>query len=200
MTLHPHLGDRLLPYRGPEDDPVPLEGEFLASVAVILREGPAAPEILLVRRALLERDPWSGHMALPGGKKEARDASLMHTAIRETGEETAIPPERLGMPLGRLGLVAPRNPNLPLLSVVPFVFIVPAGTSARVASPELSEVLWVPIPRLMDPGSRATYRHRLGEITVPFPAFDLGGRIVWGLTHRVLEDLLGRVATFEDER
>lgn len=196
---HARLADRLVPYAGASDDPSPVQGGFLASVAVILRPGPLALELLLVRRAIAERDPWSGHMALPGGKKDAADSSLLRTALRETREEAAIPEILLGTPLGRLEVVTPRNPDLPPVSIVPFVFLVPEATPAHVASAELSEVLWVPTSRLADPGARTTYLHRLGAVNVSFPAFDLEGRVVWGLTHRILEDLVGRLPAFDED-
>ncbi len=187
------LSPRLLPYTGAEDDPTPHPDGFLASVALILRPAPLSPELLFIRRAVFEGDPWSGHMAFPGGRKDPADPSLLHTALRETREETALPLDDVGSPLGRLSLVAPRTPHLPPLSVVPFVFTVPESTPARVASPELAETLWVPVSHFYDPKTRTTYRRRLGGVDLTFPAFDLGERIVWGLTHRIVEDFLARL-------
>ena len=40
-----------------------------AAVALILRDpGDASLEFLLIKRADYEGDPWSGHVALPGGR------------------------------------------------------------------------------------------------------------------------------------
>ncbi|MEZ5557393.1 MAG: hypothetical protein R3E86_02440, partial [Pseudomonadales bacterium] len=51
-----------------------------AAVAVILREVPAAgdcqTEILFIQRAQKDGDPWSGHMAFPGGHLDPTDAHL----------------------------------------------------------------------------------------------------------------------------
>ena len=58
-----------------------------AAVALVLRENAGDPEILLIRRAERKGDPWSGHMAFPGGREDARDESLLETALRETREE-----------------------------------------------------------------------------------------------------------------
>ena len=54
-----------------------------AVVAALLRQSPEGAEVLLIRRAEHELDPWSGHMALPGGHGDAQDDSLVATAVRE---------------------------------------------------------------------------------------------------------------------
>jgi 8-oxo-dGTP pyrophosphatase MutT (NUDIX family) len=191
-----HIRPRLEPYRGPGDDPGPRPGGWLASVALVLRSVPgSAPELLLIRRSQAEGDPWSGHMAFPGGRKEAADPSLLATAIRETREEVALSLDRLGEPLGRLGLVQPMSPHLPVLTVVPFVFHVPPPAEARVASPEVAEIHWVSLDHLQDIRNRIMFRYRTEAGVVPFPAIDVAGRHVWGLTHRILSDFLRRVAS-----
>ncbi len=195
MTVPPELQRleaRLKDYRGAGDDPAPREGGFLASVALILRIGNGLPEILLIKRAEAEGDPWSGHMALPGGRYERGDGSLLETATRETLEETGLRLEEAGEILGRLDLVSPRTPHLPPLSVLPFVFAVPGEARTRPGSPEVAEIHWISLERLRDPGSRTTHRISTDQADLSFPAFRVANRTVWGLTHRILLDLLGR--------
>jgi 8-oxo-dGTP pyrophosphatase MutT (NUDIX family) len=201
MPAPPRPADfQLLPYEGRGDDPPTREGGFLAAVAIILREArhPGSAqrelELLLIRRSTHERDPWSGQMALPGGRMDPGDDSLLVTAIRETREETRVDLHREARLLGRLTEVAPRARELPVLTVLPFVFELEGGARAVPASDEVSEVVWAPMSRFLDPGTRATHRHTTpeGELLV-FPAFDVRGRIVWGMTHRILEDLLSRL-------
>jgi len=67
-----------------------LPGEAHASVAIVFREGPESIEVLLIERAEREGDPWSGHMAFPGGRLEDHDDSSRSTARRETFEEVGI--------------------------------------------------------------------------------------------------------------
>lgn len=64
-----------------------------AAVALLLRPREQL-EILLIKRAERDTDPWSGHMALPGGRREPGDADLVTTAFRETEEETGVPLDR----------------------------------------------------------------------------------------------------------
>jgi 8-oxo-dGTP pyrophosphatase MutT (NUDIX family) len=184
---------RLDPYRGPEDDPSRRDGGWLASVALILRPGEGSPEVLLIKRAFLEGDPWSGHMALPGGRKDPSDPSLLHTARRETREEVALRLQREGDVMGRLQVLAPVSPHLPRLTVLPLVFAVSREAEARVASHEVAEVHWTPLAHLRSPAARTTHRFVRDDVNLLFPAFDVDGRTVWGLTHRILEDFLGRL-------
>ena len=65
------------------------EQNHAAAVALVLRQAPAL-ELLLIKRSSSEDDPWSGQMALPGGRRDPADAGLQHTAIRETHEEVGL--------------------------------------------------------------------------------------------------------------
>ena len=52
-------------------------------------------EIIFIKRAISEMDPWSGHCALPGGGVESVDQDIVETAIRETKEEIGLPLSRV---------------------------------------------------------------------------------------------------------
>ena len=185
----PHL----IAYEGPHDDPDAPAGGWTAAVAVILRPAEASPEVLLIERAEAQRDPWSGHMALPGGRRDPEDRSLLDTAIRETREETAIELKACGKPLGRLEVVEPESVQLPALAILPLVFAVPSTTSVRGSSSEVVGAFWTPLSHLRNPQTQTVYRHRVGGGLVRFPAFAVEDRFVWGLTRRILNDLLDRI-------
>ncbi len=180
---------------GDPDTPVP-PGVKEAAVALVLREHTAGVELLLVKRAEHPRDPWSGHMALPGGRREPSDTSLIETAVRETLEETGLDlslPPHAGVPLGALDPVAPQGPVRPRIRVAPFVFDAPEGTGARVASPEVAWVAWTPLDHLLDASTR-------DEVVIPlptgprtFPCLRVHGEVVWGLTYRILDDFMARI-------
>ena len=96
------LSEALASYAGDPNDPLVLEGGYLqAAVALVLRAREPL-ELLLIKRATSERDPWSGHMALPGGRHEESDPDLAATAVREALEEIGLPLHRHAKPLGRL--------------------------------------------------------------------------------------------------
>ena len=101
------LSEALASYASDAADPPPPDPDFLqAAVSVVIRGRPQL-ELLLIKRARSERDPWSGHMALPGGRRDPDDTSLLDTAVRETREETGLDLAAGGVHLGRLEEVTP---------------------------------------------------------------------------------------------
>ena len=165
-----------------------------AAVAAVLRPGPTGPDLLLIRRAEREGDPWSGHMALPGGHAHASDRDMLATALRETREE-------VGIDLGEHELLGaldehPANAQgrFTGLVIAPFVF---ALREDPVISPnhEVAEVLWAPLGRMARGEIDAVLELQLAGQTVRFPGYEVGGQVVWGLTHRVLQNLFGVLRT-----
>lgn len=181
------LQERLLPATGEIDTHAEMGADRIhAAVAVVLRDG-VEPELLMIRRAESEGDPWSGQMALPGGRWDPVDPSLLDTAIRETQEETGVSLAEFGTPLGRLEGMIPATRRLPAITIFPFVFGVPADTEAQVSSHEVQEVLWVPLATLLDPETAGFVEIPLGEgKTGEFPCWRVRGRVIWGLTYRIL--------------
>jgi 8-oxo-dGTP pyrophosphatase MutT (NUDIX family) len=165
----------------------------LAAVLLALRLGEHGdPELLMIKRAEAERDPWSGHVACPGGRMEPGDHDLEQTAIRETWEETGIDVARDGEMLGTLDDVSPRTPVLPPIIVRPFVGVVRSDVRI-VASPEVAEAFWVPLPALRERAAWGMGLVRVLDREEMRPTFRHGGYTVWGLTERVLRQFLERV-------
>jgi 8-oxo-dGTP pyrophosphatase MutT (NUDIX family) len=167
----------------------PLAGVVRASVTVLVRPARADLELLLIERPVRPGDPWSGHMALPGGRSEPGE-DPMETAIRETREEVGVDVERGGLHLGRLDEVQPSRGG-PQIAVAPFVFAVPTGTQLFPSAAEVATALWVPVRHLSDPASAAEHLHRLpGGAGVRFPAVRYHHHVIWGLTFRILMQFL----------
>ena len=156
-----------------------------AAVAVVIAPDPDA--ILLIRRADRLGDPWSGHMALPGGRREPEDHDLLATAIRETHEEVGIDlsTEQL---LGSLDDVVPRTPVLPPIAVRPFVFT-PGRRPQFVLNPEVADAQWVQLDRLLHPESRRRVQVEIQGGSREVEAYQLENVIVWGMTERILSSL-----------
>ncbi len=157
-----------------------------AAVALILRVSPEDRlEALFIKRATRDGDPWSGQIALPGGRFDQSDQSLEHTAIRETLEEVALDLRVHGTILGALDEIRPRTPVLPPVIVRPFVAVVstdaPIGTSDEVAA-----AFWVPLDQLFDPTSSRETEILLRGFNVRRPAIHFGEHYIWGMTEYIL--------------
>jgi 8-oxo-dGTP pyrophosphatase MutT (NUDIX family) len=158
-----------------------------AAVSVILKPHADDAQLLLVRRAVHGPDPWSGQIALPGGRAEPGDATLLETAMRETMEETALD-LRAATLLGALDELRPRTPVLPPILVRPYVFALDVAPPL-VPSVEVAELFWVNVSTLFDPArtTRARVHARGAELVVD--AIELDGRVIWGMTERILRGL-----------
>jgi 8-oxo-dGTP pyrophosphatase MutT (NUDIX family) len=157
-----------------------------AAVAVILAPDPDS--ILLIRRAEQAGDPWSGHMALPGGRQDPAEADLVATAVRETAEEVGLDlqPEHL---LGSLDDVVPRTPVLPPIAVRPYVFALDRRPNLTL-NPEVAAARWIPLDLLLHPGTYHSVRLEIRGESREFPAYRLDDSVVWGMTERILSSLL----------
>ncbi len=163
--------------------------ESRAAVATILREAAHGPEVLLIRRAEHPRDPWSGHMAFPGGREDPGDLDLLSTAVRETLEEVALDLTRSARLLGRLDdIPAISRGKRTGMSIAPFVFEL---TTHVVLTPnyEVAEALWAPLVPLMRGDLLTTIPYELEGRSLELPAHNYEGRIVWGLTFKMLDGL-----------
>jgi 8-oxo-dGTP pyrophosphatase MutT (NUDIX family) len=179
----------------PGVDDVPRAGEpppRRAAVALVLRQGEDSPELLFVKRAEYAGDPWSGHVAFPGGRQEPDDATLWSTAVRETWEETGLDLERDGRLLGRLDEIHPRTPTLPQIVVRPYVAIA-APHGPLTLSPELAAAFWMPIERFGAGEARTTSTVRARGVELQVPSFVHEGHTIWGMTFRILENFLARL-------
>jgi 8-oxo-dGTP pyrophosphatase MutT (NUDIX family) len=178
--------------RLPRVDAVP-EFDRTAAVAVILRERSRRTEVLLIRRATRAGDPWSGHMGLPGGHREAGDRDLLATALRETHEEIGLDLQRVAEPLGSLPAVQASARGQALsMQITPFVFGLVSTAEPR-ASNEVEEVLWAPIGPLARSENPTLIQVDHGGKMVELPGWDVSGRTVWGLTYQMLSTLFRAV-------
>ena len=161
-----------------------------AAVAAVLRPGAGGLELLFIRRAEHPRDPWSGQMGWPGGRLDEADPSPLATAVRETREELGLDLDRDAEFLGALPEVRThlRRAGVPHW-VAPFVFAI-AGDPVLALNHEVREALWVPLAFLLDHGNRSRFVWTGRGVPLLLPCYRFEGRIIWGLTLRMLDDLL----------
>lgn len=168
----------------------PLEGvRRRAAVAAVLHDEPAGPRVLLMKRADRDGDPWSGHISLPGGGFQAEDGDLLATAIRETTEELGIDLTGARL-LGQLPPMQPSSGSMGI-SITPFVFATEIALEP-VCGPEAVAAFWLPIELAASGALDDTHAY---STAMSFPAWTYEGHVIWGLTWRILGDLIAVATT-----
>lgn len=159
-----------------------------AAVAAVIRIVEGKPQLLFIKRAEVANDPWSGHVAFPGGRRELQDHSLLDTAVRETREELSLDLTK-GKVIGRLDDISPRTRTLPAIVVRPYVAVTTPDVNL-VPSREVAATFWVPISLLRDPATQDEHRVSVNGVNSSFTAYRFGQHYVWGLTERIVRQLL----------
>jgi 8-oxo-dGTP pyrophosphatase MutT (NUDIX family) len=166
-----------------------------AAVAVIFRIArDDALELLMIERARYAGDPWSGHIAFPGGRSEPADVSLLATALRETREEIGVDLAADGRILGALTRLLPMTPRLPPIAIAPFVAVL-ARDVPLALSEEVAGAFWVPLSTLQRADGSCDVEITVGGTLRTVHAFVHGRYTIWGLTERIICDLLARIGT-----
>ena len=176
-----------------------------AAVALVLRQNLSEAELLVIKRAERERDHWSGHLALPGGRFEPADAHLRATAVRETFEEVGVDLDGGGEVLGRLPTVTPQSPFAPRVLVAPFVAVAPREYNVAAGNEipkslelnhEVAAAFWVPVSLLRRGGRSEVFRMFFAGAEREWPAYPSEHGPIWGITERILTSFL---TLFNDE-
>ena len=164
--------------------------EDRAEVAIVLRDNAESLELLLIERAMRDGDPWSGHMAFPGGRVCGVDAIPRAAAERETLEEVGLS-LRGAESLGRLDDLHGFQSATRQLVISAFVFHV-VDPDPLTPNHEVEEAFWFPLDALLDSERYVDHRveHRSGTNAPGILVGEPGRHVVWGLTYRFLEDFL----------
>jgi 8-oxo-dGTP pyrophosphatase MutT (NUDIX family) len=138
-------------------------------------------KVFFVKRVENPADPWSGQMALPGGKRDARDQDLKQTVVRETLEETNINLLDRCRFLGVMETLT--STPRPEMKILPFVVLLDHEPSIKL-SEELERFVWISLEELAK--HKGTAKLSFGES----PAYVVGNNVIWGLTYRILEKIV----------
>ena len=190
--------------QSPPDLSISPTAHFRAAVAIVLCECESSSrEVLLIRRAVHHLDPWSGHMAFPGGRQEPEDATLEETARRETLEELGLQLDS-SMLLGRLSDVHAGRHRTHSMSVSPFIYSIPPNSRNLPLrlSEEVAAAHWLPLRDLLNAENICAYCPTEPSQRPLYPSFQLNGCTIWGLTYRMLCNfarIMGRHLMDEEE-
>jgi 8-oxo-dGTP pyrophosphatase MutT (NUDIX family) len=169
-----------------------------AAVAIILRErdrsGTNVTDLLFIRRAEKSGDPWSGHMAFPGGHIESSDTSLLDAAIRETREEIGLDLLENGKHIGTIDHQRAQPRGRPLNMVIaPYVFRLEHETPF-LPNHEVAEVVWTPLDPIAKGVNHTAEERVVNGSPVLFSGYRInGGHFVWGLTYRMMQSFFQAV-------
>jgi 8-oxo-dGTP pyrophosphatase MutT (NUDIX family) len=166
--------------RSSSDEPVD------AVVGILLyQESAGELNTLLIHRVERSNDPWSGQIGLPGGRVEKFDGSTREALEREVREEVGLELNEEGQ---LLGLLSVGHPGRRIeMKVQPWVY----GLHRRpkvISGPEVQHLFWVSLSKL--PLLRGTSEVEIRGTRILVEAFLVDGRVVWGFTYRVLNELL----------
>lgn len=166
------------------------EGLRWAAVALVLRGATVREaDLLFIRRAERAGDPWSGHVAFPGGRREASDPTLEATARRESREELSLHLDSGARLIGVLDDLRPRSAALPSIAVRPFVYAL-SHDVVLAPNAEVHSLFWMPLAELRAPARAVEHVFERGGARLRFPAYRCGEDVVWGMTERIVTQLL----------
>ncbi len=167
------------------------EREITSAVLVPFTHEEEATIVFTRRAADLQRFP--GEMSFPGGRREAADASLETTALREAEEEVGVRATHVEF-VGRLDDRVAYGGH----RIRPFVAVLRAE-ARLVANPrEVDRLFLLPLHRFLDPETyeaRALAQPR-GAVERVVHYFHLEEATVWGMTGRMVAELLEFVAAW----
>ncbi len=180
-----------------EPETAAVETPTRAAVGMLLKPHERDLHVLFIHRAHHPLDPWSGHMAFPGGRQDPEDPDLRMTVHRETREEVGIDLDQHGEYLGRLTELQAMARGRPINMVVsPFVYLVSPEVSPEPDPVEVQDTIWVPLSFMQQKDvERIVSRPMPDGSAIEVPALEYGGKTIWGLTYRVVRGFLELIDT-----
>ncbi|MEM7008802.1 MAG: CoA pyrophosphatase [Thermodesulfobacteriota bacterium] len=167
------------------------EAEYVhAAVMMVIKQTSNDYEMLFIKRPDDERDPFSGHMAFPGGRMETEDKTKDETAVRETIEEVGIDIGSSGRILGSLDDVIPNNPKARNYIVTPYVSLLNEEVVMTLDPREVDKAIWIPVSHLTNEQNTEIRIRERGGRKVKDYVFYYEGYIIWGMTGRILHQFL----------
>ena len=161
-----------------------------SAVAIILRQPANELSILMIKRAERDGDPWSGHMAFPGGRMDPGDANSLAVARRETKEEIGLTLDDTAPCIGRLSELRARSQGkrFPLI-VSPYVFKINHDPKLT-PNYEVAETIWVPLKFMLDTSNREEMYFERGNFKANLPFYMYKDNRIWGLSLLMLDELV----------
>jgi len=164
-------------------------------LAPVYRDVAGALRIVLIVRT--DRVHHGGQLAFPGGRVDDEDESLVATALREAEEEIGLDPSCVSV----VAELSPVRSGPTNMEVFAFLGRIPDGVEWRPNREEVVEVLTPTVAELWDPAIRRDhlFTSALWPEGLLVDGIPVGDRVLWGMTLRLLDDLVPRLLAGEWE-
>jgi len=158
-----------------------------AAVMMLFFEKNASPHVLLQLRTN-RVSTHKGQVSMPGGGFENTDRDMLHTALRETHEETGIEPSQIEV-------IGEFDEYISILGFQVNVFVGALNSKVDYSAfdDETEQILEVPFELFYRENfyKREKLNHEGREYDVYF--YDFNGITVWGMTARILTDFSRKI-------
>jgi 8-oxo-dGTP pyrophosphatase MutT (NUDIX family) len=127
-----------------------------------------------------------GQISFPGGARSKTDTTLLHTALRESWEEIGLEAKDAEI-VGELDDTPTTTSGF---NISPFVAFIPYPYKFTLSPYEIEEIFSISISALLHKASRQEERYTFGSQTFVNYSYEYEGRVIWGATARIVEQLL----------
>jgi 8-oxo-dGTP pyrophosphatase MutT (NUDIX family) len=136
----------------------------------------------------------AGEISFPGGRRDHPDEPLTDTALREAEEEIGLPRSAVEL----LGTLSPVQTFVTGYLVFPHVGVIEPGHAWTPNPGEVAAVMELPLGALVE-GFALRPMTRRG-VTFETDTYVVEDHLIWGVTARILGELLGRLRPLLEPR
>lgn len=158
-----------------------------AAVLVPIVHREAGLSVLLTRRSP-HLSSHAGQVAFPGGRVDEEDEGPVHAALRETEEETGIPPDFVTP----VGLLDPYETGSNFV-ILPVVGVLRDGFETKASPDEVDEIFEVPFAFLMDVANHQAHTGYWQGQERRYYAMPYESHNIWGATAGMIVNLRERL-------
>ena len=161
----------------------PVEARQSAVTLLLYENNRAESDVILIKRAEYNGS-HSGQIGFPGGKEENDDASLLHTALRETKEEIGLHEIHV------LGSLSPLFIPVSNFNVNPFIGYLTEKPNFVLDPREVQEVLTIPLKHLLDVDNELVTHKKLNGTKYRIPYYHVHEHMLWGASAMIMSEFL----------